>query len=152
MSYSLLVGLENVKKFWFIKYPDDELEIIINKESNGYTEIVNLFPLDIQKELKSELRGRTILILIELAYQFPKQAHITAISKALEIPQATVSFEIKKLLALQYIEKTTKLSNLQDTRFKYYSLTAKGTLFLHLLKDSLTQGLELLNKPVQMSK
>ena len=146
--YKIVAGLENIKKFWFTKYPDDELELIINNKTTEYTEIINLFPLDIQQELKSELRGRTILILIELAYQFPNHSHVTAISKALEIPQATVSFEIKKLITLQYIEQNLNITNLQDTRFKYYSLTSKGTLFLHLLKESLTQGLELINKPI----
>ena len=103
--------------------------------------IVNIFPPDIQSELKSDLRGRTVTILVELAYQYPKNAHVSYLAKALNIPQSTVTVEIKKLQLLQYIEPVINPKTLHDNRFKFYSLTPKGIIFLHLLKESISLSL-----------
>lgn len=98
-----------------------------------------------QAELKSDLRGRTVSILIELAYQYPNNAHTSYISKMLKIPQPTVTVEIKKLQLLQYIQLAITPTNLQDNRFKFYSLTPKGIIFLHLLKESISLSLAHMN-------
>ncbi|MHA2101518.1 MAG: WD40 repeat domain-containing protein, partial [Candidatus Kariarchaeaceae archaeon] len=122
----IVIGLENSKRDWVSNYPEEELDLLIERESQDYTNIIDVFPSDIQHDIKSELRGRSILILIELAYKFPEQAHTSGVAESLKIPRTTVSFEIKKLLFLQYIQQNQDLNSLHDTRFKYYSLTPKG--------------------------
>ena len=68
-----------------------------------FTVVGNLFPPKIRNELKSDLKGRTVLILVEIAYQFPTRSNMSYISKSLAIPFQTVSYEIKRLIELKYI-------------------------------------------------
>ncbi|MHA2339099.1 MAG: WD40 repeat domain-containing protein [Candidatus Hodarchaeales archaeon] len=134
----VVIGIENSKQDWKTDYPDEEIEFLIQHQTNDYTTSIDVFPPDIQTDLKSELRGRSILILIELAYKYPEQAHVLSIAEGLKIPRSTISFEIKKLVFLQYIRQVQDLNSLQDTRYKFYSLTPKGIIFLNLLKESLS--------------
>ena len=123
------------------EYPDEDLEFLIENETKNYALSVDLFPTDMRRDLSSELRGRSILILIEIAYQYPKHSYVGFISESLKLPQSTISYEIKKLIFLQYIQPVINLSTLQDSRFKYFSLTPKGITFLHLLKESISLGI-----------
>ncbi|MHA2110436.1 MAG: hypothetical protein ACW98W_03095, partial [Candidatus Hodarchaeales archaeon] len=144
--HKILVGLENAKQFWLSEYPGDEIENLIEKQSLDYSVPINVFPADMQQELKSDLRGRSILILVELAYQAPNNSHASFISELLHIPLSTVIFEIKKLMFLQYIKILVNPQTLQDNRIKYYILTPKGIIFLHLLKESVTLSMHNMNK------
>ena len=141
LFHKVVVGLETAKQHWLTKYPEDELDYLITAETEGYSMATDIFPSEIQTELKSELRGRTVTILIELAYQYPQNAHASFIAKTLNIPHPTVTVEIKKLQLLQYIQLVITPDSLQDSRFKFYSLTPKGVVFLHLLKESISLSL-----------
>ena len=45
---------------------------------------------------------------------------------------------MKKLLEMKYIKQFMSSEILVDTRYKFYTLTEKGLIFLHLLKESLS--------------
>lgn len=127
--------------------------LLLSNESFSFTEdiktslstaptiITNLFPPQIRKDMTSDLRGRSVLILVELAYQSQENAFSKYFSKVLNIPHQTVSFELKRLNELEYIQILQTPKTLQDTRFKYYQLTQKGTLFLYLLRETIAYSL-----------
>ncbi|MHA2033565.1 MAG: hypothetical protein ACW99Q_29710, partial [Candidatus Kariarchaeaceae archaeon] len=77
--HKLVIGLENAKHLWLTRYPDDEIDGFIERETEDFSMMINIFPKDMQSELKSELRGRTVTILIELAYQYPRNAPLLRI-------------------------------------------------------------------------
>ena len=134
-----MVSLENAKRYW-LSHHDTEINLSELKERlNG--SISNVFPPEMKLELGSELRGRTVLILIELAFQETNKTNISNLSNILNISHQTVSNEIKRLLSIEYIQPHMSIESLTDSRYKYYALTTKGIVFLHILKESLTQAL-----------
>ena len=131
--HKIIIGIENAKLFLIEKAPITEQLI----DTNEYTALVNIFPDDIKNEMKSFIKGKTVLILTELAYQPLENSHSAFISEILSIPRQTVSDEIKRLTQQKYIQPAMNHKTLIDARFKYYTLTKKGILFLHLLKESI---------------
>jgi DNA-binding MarR family transcriptional regulator len=114
---------------------------MLTLDLTNYNIVTNLYPEEMQIELKAELKGRSVLVLIELAFQGPSKSTIGHISKITNIPQPTLSKEIKKLINLGYVKHHTSSNSLNDTRFKYFNLTTKGLTFLHILKESLSYTL-----------
>ena len=94
--------------------------------------MVEYFPSEIQYELRSEIKGRTVLTLIEIAYQDPSDTNPAKLAKSLNIPLSTLSKEIKKLKRLHYVD--THISNqvVKDARYRNFKITLKGFKFLSI--------------------
>ena len=138
LYHKTLIGIEQVQKILYQNNSKQEIENKIALEMAKNTIITNLYPEDIQIEMKSQLKGRTILILVELAFQGPMKSNTKLISNTLQIPQPTVTKELKRLLELKYIKSFVNTNVLEDNRFKYFTVTEKGLIFLHLLKETLS--------------
>ena len=104
-----------------------------------------MLPDDIRSEVKTNLKGRTILILIELAYQPIKNSHQTYLSEKLNIPRQTVHDELIRLRDMGYIQLYNSFELLDDIRFKFYSLKKKGIIFLHILKETIAYSISHIN-------
>ncbi|MFX0183108.1 MAG: hypothetical protein ACFE95_08520 [Candidatus Hodarchaeota archaeon] len=91
-------------------------------------------PSNIRKELLAGIKGRTILTLIEIAYQYPNEINPTKLSKLLKFPPATLSEELKRLTKFQFISPIKSIGILGDARYRYYTITPKGILFLDFFK------------------
>ena len=139
--HKLIIGLDNVKTE-LLNQPDQFPEII----SSEYAVMANIYPQDIQEELKSNFKGRTILMLIEIAFQPLPNSNTAFISKVLDIPNQTAYDEIKRLTHLEYIQPEVSRTTLLDNRKKNYALTHKGLVFLYLLKESLTTTITKMKK------
>jgi DNA-binding MarR family transcriptional regulator len=85
----------------------------------------------------SGIKGGTILTLIEIAHQYPNDINPTKLSELLKIPPATFSEELKRLTKFQFISPIRSVGILGDARYKYYTITPKGTSFLDILKKVL---------------
>lgn len=133
LFHKIIIGLENVKAETTQNFLPPE---VLGDYSDSTT-MVNIYPNDLRNEMKSKIKGKSVLILIELAYQPLHNSHTSYIAKVLDIPQQTVSDEIKRLINLEYLNSVINENTLADTRYKYYSVSKKGILFLHLLKESI---------------
>jgi DNA-binding MarR family transcriptional regulator len=114
----------------------EPLETIEPLDSVETTSLIAYFPSDIQETLKS-IKGRTALVLIEMAYQDLLETNSTKLSQSLNIPHSSISDEIKKLVKLDFIVSDVKPSLIWDARYKYYKITSKGLVFLSSLKGAL---------------
>jgi len=99
--------------------------------------LVELFPSDIEKDLRSGMKWRTILILIEIAYQDLSETNPKKLAKSLNIQASTLSKEIMKLKELHYIESFVSAQVLHDGRYRNYIITQKGFHLLCTLKETL---------------
>lgn len=99
------------------------------------TTLIQYFPSDFRDDLKYEMKGRTVLTLIEIACQYPHETNPTKLSRILKIPPSTLSEDIKRLIKLQYIEHHVEIS--RDARYRVYSVTLKGYRFLYTMKSAL---------------
>ncbi len=97
--------------------------------------LVEYFPSDFRDDLVYEMKGRTVLTLIEIACQYPHETNPTRLSRILKIPPSTLSADIKRLIKLQYIEHHVEIS--RDARYRVYSVTIKGYRFLYTMKSAL---------------
>jgi parallel beta-helix repeat protein len=145
----VVIGLENIKNSMiseFVATPLLEpLEAIEQLDPVDTSSLTNYFPTDFQETLKS-MKGRTALVLIEMAYQDLLETNPTKISQSLNIPPTTVSDEIKRLITLDFIESDVQPSLIQDARFKYYKITSKGFIFLSSLKRALELSINRLRR------
>ncbi|MHA2362834.1 MAG: right-handed parallel beta-helix repeat-containing protein [Candidatus Hodarchaeales archaeon] len=130
--HKIVIGFENAK----LERTEDPV-ILESVDTTDYAALVNIFPSELRNELKTDIRGKSVLILIEIAYQPPMKSYSANIAQILSIPRQTVSEEFKRLLNLHYLQPLISNETLMDGRFKYYGLTRKGITFLHLLKESL---------------
>lgn len=133
IRHKVIIGLDNIKDEFLLESGEiPRLEKIPNQIT-----MEDCFPSDFQDDLRTEMKGRTVLTLIEIAYQDPSETNPAKLAKSLNIPPSTLSKEIKKLLGLQYIE--THISNqvLGDGRFRNFAITPKGFTFLSILNDAL---------------
>jgi len=142
--HKIIIGIENQKTSLI-----SESLSLPNVSITSHAVVGNIFPPDIHHELKTEIKGRSVLILIELAFQSSSNSYSGFIAKELQIPQQTVSDEIKKLIKLDYIQNFISKDTLLDTRFKYFTLTSKGIIFLHLLKETLSIAIMKMNKDTE---
>ena len=131
--HKLVIGLESVKVELLSQ--SDSLPQI---EDAIHAVVSNVFPPDIQKDMKTSIKGRAVLILIEIAYQDLPNSNTSYIAKMMNIPVQTVNDEIKRLTNMNYLQLKISAITLIDTRKKNYALTHKGLVFLHLLKETLT--------------
>jgi parallel beta-helix repeat protein len=140
LYHKLVIGIENIKTTMISEFVTTPLlepqKTIEQLDSIETTSLITYFPSDVQETLKS-IKGRTALVLIEMAYQDLLETNLTKLSQSLNIPPTTVSDEIKKLVNLDFIESDVKPSLIQDARFRYYNITSKGFLFLSSLKGAL---------------
>jgi len=88
-------------------------------------------------DLISGLRGRSVLTLIEIAYQAADVTNPSNLARILDIPLSSISDEIKKLIQLGYLEYHLSPKMLQDGRYRNYVITGKGVSFLRILKGAL---------------
>jgi DNA-binding MarR family transcriptional regulator len=128
----IMVGLENIA---IGVIPEPKGSPLL--EPVEPTTLVEYFPIDIKKDLLSGLKGRTVLTLIEIAYQYPEETNPMRLAKTLDIPPTTVSYEINRLMKLEYLEPFVSPQVLKDGRFRNYTITPKGSSFLRILKGAL---------------
>jgi len=101
------------------------------------TSLASWFPDEYRENLKSDLKGRTVLILIEIAFQYAEDANLTKLAQNLNIPSSTLSDELKKLIKLNYLDFHVTPQVLHDSRYRHYIITSKGISFLKVLKSAL---------------
>lgn len=132
LYHKVVIGLENIQ-VGVIPEPVKLPDIDVVKP----TTMTTYFPPDFQEDLKTRLKGRTVLTLIEIAYQYPNETTPSSLSTKLDIPRSTLSTEIKRLTQLKYVEPFVSIDTLRDTRYKRYLITPKGLTFLRILKGAL---------------
>jgi hypothetical protein len=145
MYHKILIGLGNSNLQLTSEREYPQLSLTDQIDPNESRDVLNIFPPDYRSEIKSNIRGRTVLVIIEIAYLPFKNRNTSFIASKLELPRTTVYGEIKLLLKLEYIKHQVSLESLDDTRFKFYTLTEKGTIFLYLLKESINIALMKVN-------
>ena len=131
LNHKVIIGLDYAKDDF-----DKPLEISLvagEDVSSVSGSIVNYFPIGFQSDLKSEIKGRTVMVLIEIAYQNPSETNPVKIADGIGIPLSTLSKEIKKLVRLNYVESHVSHQVLLDTRYRNFKLTTKGFEFLNIL-------------------
>jgi hypothetical protein len=95
----VIIGLENISHDFFIETGE-----LPQLEETKPTTMVEYLSPEFRWDLQTEIKGKTILTLIEIAYQDPSRATPIKLSKTLDIPRSTISREIKKLVSLSYLE------------------------------------------------
>ncbi|UCE13131.1 MAG: right-handed parallel beta-helix repeat-containing protein [Candidatus Heimdallarchaeota archaeon] len=131
--HKVIVGLESIQTTIL---PESVVTPLL-EEPTMPTSLVTWFPDDYRVELKTKLKGRTILTLIEIAFQYSEDANLTKLSQALDIPASTLSDELKKLIKLNYLDFHVTPQVLHDGRYRHYIITSKGISFLKILKSAL---------------
>ncbi|MFX0050151.1 MAG: right-handed parallel beta-helix repeat-containing protein [Candidatus Hermodarchaeota archaeon] len=132
LYHKVIVGLENVAVGMITEQVETPL-----LEPTEPMSLAEYFPSDIRENLKSGMKARTVLTLIEIAFQYADETHPMYLSRILDIPPSTLSAELQKLTELNYIEFHVSPKTLQDGRFRNYTITPKGVSFLHILKGAL---------------
>ncbi|MHA2170338.1 MAG: NosD domain-containing protein [Candidatus Kariarchaeaceae archaeon] len=133
LYHKVIIGLENIQTSMIIEPAIDSALL----EPQKPEVITDYFPSHFKKDLKTELKGRTVLTLIEIAYQYPDENNPVKLAKILEVPQSTLSNDLKKLIRLNYLDFFISPRILQDGRYRNYLITPKGVSFLKVLKESL---------------
>lgn len=131
--HKLIIGLESIQT----AIMSEAVATPLLEEPTMPTSLVTWFPDDYRGELKTKLKGRTILTLIEIAFQYSEDANLTKLAQALDIPASTLSDELKKLIKLNYLDFHVTPQVLHDGRYRHYIITAKGISFLKILKSAL---------------
>ncbi|MFX1506644.1 MAG: right-handed parallel beta-helix repeat-containing protein [Promethearchaeota archaeon] len=132
LYHKLIVGLENIQT---TSLPESVTVTLLEPPES--VELVEYFPSDIKDDLISGLKGRTILTLIEIAYQDPSETNLVKLAQSLDVPVSTLSKEIKRLNELKYVETFVSAKVLRDARYRNYIITSKGFKFLFILKEAL---------------
>lgn len=122
LSQKVVIGLDNIKNSFVEELPDS----FSNESLSLSSSVIDLFPMNIRYDLQHNIKGRTILTLVEIAYQNPSETNPSKISKSLNIPLSTLSKEIKKLIDLNYVESYLTNQMILDARFKSFNITPKG--------------------------
>ncbi len=130
--HKLIVGVENIQND-----PHHEPTTIVITKPEDPLDLVEYFPHEIKQDLVSGLKGRTILTLIEIGFQDPKEASLVKLAQSLNIPVSTLSKDIKNLNKLKYVEPFVSSKVLHDARYRNYTITPKGYKFLLTLKEAL---------------
>ncbi|MHA2271255.1 MAG: right-handed parallel beta-helix repeat-containing protein [Candidatus Hodarchaeales archaeon] len=130
--------------------PPEEPEDLAVIDSVEPPVLVDSFPHDIRHDLKSAMKGRTVMTLIEIAYQDPDNTNPVRLAESLDIPLPSLTREIKRLNELQYIESFVSAKVLRDGRYRNYTITAKGIRFLYTLKDTLQLAITRLKESQSM--
>lgn len=128
----VVVGLDNIRGNIQENYSVKPLPSVSSSST-----MLDHFPSDMRNEISSKIRGKTIFTLIEIAYQDPTKTTPSNISKSLNIPPSSLSREIKRLVALNYLETHVSDIVLQDGRLRNFKITPKGFYFLSRLNNAL---------------
>ncbi len=131
--HKMIIGLENITT----AIMSETVVTPLLEEPTTPTSLAKWFPTDYRSELKSELKGKTVLTLIEVAFLYAEDVNLTILSQNLDIPPSTLSGELKKLVNLNYLEFHVSPQVLHDGRFRHYIITPKGITFLKILKTAL---------------
>ena len=133
ISHKVIIGLDNIRT----EFIEDSHYIPSLNSAIPPSSMIEFFPTDFQSDLRSEIRGKTVLTLIEIAYQDPSDTNPVKLANSLNIPLSTLSKEIKKLRSLNYVD--THISNqvIQDARYRNFKITSKGYYFLFVLNTAL---------------
>jgi DNA-binding MarR family transcriptional regulator len=138
----VIIGLENIKSGFIPEsYTFTTLEL-----PSPTSSMVEYFPLEFQNELRSKMKGRTVLTLIEIAYQDPSETNPNRLAKSLNIPLSTLSKEIKKLTEMKYVESYVSAQVLEDGRYRNFKITSKGFSFLAILNTTLKIAIDKLKE------
>ncbi|MFX0206474.1 MAG: hypothetical protein ACFFDT_10855, partial [Candidatus Hodarchaeota archaeon] len=129
----VIVGLENIRTD--VRYRNQDPKIL--PLSSTPVTMLEHFSPEIQCEIQTEIKGKTIFTLIEIAYQDPSETNPTRLSKSLHIPLSSLSREIKKLISLNYLKPHVSRVVLHDGRLKNFTITPKGFDFLSNLNNAL---------------
>ncbi len=138
LSHKIIIGLDNIKSEFIEEIP----QITDVKTISLTTSIVDIFPQNLRHDLQHNMKGRTVLTLIEMAYLGPHETTPTKIAKSLNIPLSTLSKEIKKLETTGYVETYLTTQMLQDARLKNFVITKKGFELLSNLDTALKIAIE----------
>lgn len=118
-------------------YPETNIQQAKNQS------VLDVMSIEFQDDFLSEIKGKTVLILVEIAYLDKRRANATNLSKTLQIPIPTLSRELKKLSQLRYVQPFHSEETLRDSRVRCYQITSKGYQFLthlnHLLKITIKE-------------
>jgi parallel beta-helix repeat protein len=131
--HKVIIGLENITT----AIMSETVVTPLLEEPTMPTSLVNWFPTDYRSELQSEIKGRTILTLIEVAFLYAEEANLTILVRNLDVPRSTLSDELRMLVKLNYLEFHVSPQVLHDGRSRHYIITPKGISFLKLLKSAL---------------
>jgi parallel beta-helix repeat protein len=131
--HKVIIGLENISTAMIT----EKKTVPVRKPIEPKALSVEFFPLYMKEDLQEGLKGRTVLTLIEIAYQGPDETNPVKLANTLNIPSSTLSNEIKRLIDLNYLETYVSLQAVKDARYRNYKLTPKGVEFLYILKDAL---------------
>ncbi|MFX0171253.1 MAG: NosD domain-containing protein [Candidatus Hodarchaeota archaeon] len=131
--HKVIVGLENITTAIIF----ETMESPLLEEPTTPISLAKWFPTDYRSELKSELKGRTVLTLIEIAFLYAEEANLTILAQNLNIPPSTLSNELRKLVKLNYLDFHVSPQVLHDGRSRHYIITPKGISFLKILKSAL---------------
>jgi parallel beta-helix repeat protein len=131
--HKVIIGLENITT----AIMSDTVVTPLLEEPITPTSLAKWFPTDYRSELKSELKGRTVLTLIEVAFLYAEDVNMTLLAQNLDIPPSTLSGELRKLVSLNYLDFHVSPQVLHDGRFRHYIITPKGISFLKILKSAL---------------
>ena len=131
LSKKVIIGLDYIKDE--SKFIPEITTTTGKKISLGNGSVAQYISSSFHNELKSEIRGRTVLVLIEIAYQNPSETNPVKIAEGVGIPLSTLSKEIKRLTTLNYIESYVSNQVLLDARFRNFKITTKGFEFLNML-------------------
>lgn len=133
IRHKLIIGLDNIKA----EQIADSGEVYLLNDASEQLTMADSIPPDFQNDLRTEMKGRTVLTLIEIAYQDPSETNPAKLSKSLNIPPSTLSKEIKKLIDLKYVEMFISTQVLHDGRYRNFIVTPKGFSFLSILNEAL---------------
>jgi parallel beta-helix repeat protein len=145
--HKVIVGLENITTAII----SETIESPLLEEPTTPTSLAKWFPTDYRSELKSELKGRTVLTLIEMAFLYAEEANLTILAQNLDIPQSTLSNELRKLVKLNYLDFHVSPQVLHDGRSRHYIITSKGISFLKILKSALELSIRRIKEKEQSS-
>ncbi|MFW9917219.1 MAG: hypothetical protein ACFFGZ_16565 [Candidatus Thorarchaeota archaeon] len=140
IRHQVIIGLHNIRH----NFLADEKEIPTLKqiispiEEKSLSTMADFYPPQIKNDLQSKMKGRTVLTLIEIAYQNPTETNPAKLAKSLNMPPSTLSGEIKRLMDLQYLEEYVTPQILRDGRHRNFAITPKGFLFLTILNEALS--------------
>lgn len=139
IRHQVIIGLDNIRHNFLADAKEISTlkQIISPIEEKSLSTMADFFPPEIKNDLRSEMKGRTVLALIEIAYQNPTETNPARLAKSLNIPPSTLSDEIKKLISLQYLEECVTPQVLRDGRHRNFAITPKGFFFLTILNEAL---------------
>lgn len=138
IRHKVIIGLDNIKNEYLEPYVISEP---LPLESGSFG-VYDYFPSEIQTEIQTLMKSKTIFTLIEVAYQDPRATNPVNIAKSLNIPLSSLSREIKKLIDLNYLEKSITEAVIKDARLRNYKITPKGYYFLSQLNSALKTTIE----------